>query len=124
MPPPASSPKTTVLPSHENVAEWKNSTFALWTRAIVRGCALSEMSQIWPSPMQADAARLIAMYTEMSWQPFQPSRYGFCGNRGSLTTLALVRIVQRHLDDRDLVVPLAILVDAQAGIAVRGLGQL
>jgi hypothetical protein len=39
--------------------------------------------------MQAEAARAIAMKTEMSWQPFQPSRYCFCGNRGSLTTLAL-----------------------------------
>ena len=69
MPPPASSPKTTVRPSQENVAEWKNSTFGLWTRAIVRGFSVSEMSQIWPSPMQAAAARSIAMYTVMSWQP-------------------------------------------------------
>ena len=38
-------------------------------RAIVFGFSLSEMSQIWPSPMQADAARSIAVKTVMSWQP-------------------------------------------------------
>jgi hypothetical protein len=69
VPPPASSPKTTVRPSHENAAEWKNSTFGLWTRAIVFGFSLSEMSQICASSMQAEAARLIAVYTVMSWQP-------------------------------------------------------
>ena len=66
VPPPASSPKRTVLPSHVKVALCQKSKAGLWMRAIVVGFSTSLMSQICPSCMHAAAARSIALKTLMS----------------------------------------------------------
>src|SRR5688572_9589243 len=67
--PPNSSVKTTESAALLNVAECQNAKFRSVTESITVGLVRSLMSNSTPWPMQAPAARPLAGYAVMSWQP-------------------------------------------------------
>jgi hypothetical protein len=69
LPPPSSSVNSTRLPSLLIVALCQNAKFVSSTLARTFGLTGLRMSKITPSPVHAPAARPIAWYTVMSWQP-------------------------------------------------------
>src|SRR5689334_557690 len=94
-PPPSSSVNTTVVASSLNVAECQNAKLGSVTESMTFGAVGSRMSRSTPWPMQAPAARPLAGYAVMSWQPLVaevwPGMPGKppSGNRtGVATTLA------------------------------------
>src|SRR3954454_19604481 len=86
-----------VLPSHENAAEWWMLLFGFGMWAITFGLAGSEMSQICDSLMQPAPAILRARKTLTSWQPMfgdtsaVPMTFEAAGFASGISTTEILR---------------------------------